>query len=162
LAAVNAPTKGAAPKPTIAVLPFADLSGDPAQGYLGDGLTEDIITDLSRWHELAVRSRSASFRYRGAAADLGQIARDLNVRYIVEGSIRRLGERIRITAQLIDTETGNHVWAERFDREIAEVFTVQDEVVRTIVSTLMDAALNEAYELGSRAVQLDLSSAPIL
>jgi adenylate cyclase len=127
----------AAPKPTIAVLPFANLSGDPAQGYFSDGITEDIITDLSRWHDLAVQSRSASFRYRGTAADLGRIARELNVRYIVEGSVRRLGERIRITAQLIDIETGNHIWAERFDREIAELFTVQDEVVRTIVSTLV-------------------------
>ncbi len=124
-------------KPSIAILPFTNLGGDPAQDYFSDGITEDIITDLSRWHLLAVQSRSASFRYRGAAADLGRIARELNVQYIVEGSVRRLGERVRITAQLIDTETGSHVWADRFDREIADVFKVQDEVVQTIVSTLV-------------------------
>jgi len=124
-------------RPAIAVLPFANMSGDPTQEYFSDGITEDIITDLSRWHELAVRSRSASFRYRGAAADLGRMARELKVRYIVEGSVRRLGERIRISAQLIDTETGSHVWADRFDREIADVFKVQDEVVQTIVGTLV-------------------------
>jgi TolB-like protein/tetratricopeptide (TPR) repeat protein len=120
---------------TIAVLPFANMSGDPTQDYFSDGITEDIITDLSRWHQLAVRSRSASFRYRGAAADLGRMARELKVRYIVEGSVRRQGERIRISAQLIDTETGSHVWADRFDRE--DVFEVQDEVVQTIVGTLV-------------------------
>jgi TolB-like protein/Tfp pilus assembly protein PilF len=124
-------------RPAIAILPFINLSGDPAQVYFSDGITEDIITDLSRWRRLAVRSRSASFRYRNAEADLGRIARELNVRYIVEGSVRRLGERIRITAQLIDTETGSHLWAERFDREIADVFGLQDEVVQTIVSTLV-------------------------
>src|SRR5439155_1312691 len=103
-------------RPTIAVLPFANMSDDPTQDYFSDGITEDIITDLSRWQQLAVRSRSASFRYRGAAADLGRMARELNVRYIVEGSVQRRGERIRISAQLIDTETGSHVWADRFDR----------------------------------------------
>lgn len=121
----------------IAVLPFVNLSGDPAQGYFSDGITDDIITDLSRWRRLAVQSRSGSFRYRDAAADLGRIARELNVRYIVEGSVRRLGERIRITAQLIDSETGSHVWADRFDCENADLFKVQDEVVQTIVSTLV-------------------------
>jgi TolB-like protein len=124
-------------RPSIAILPFVNLSGDPAQGYLSDGITEDIITDLSRWRQLAVRSRSASFRYRGADADPARVARELQVRYIVEGSVRRLGERIRITAQLIDTETGNHVWAERFDHEVADLFRLQDEVVQTIVGTLV-------------------------
>jgi adenylate cyclase len=124
-------------RPSIAVLPFTNMSGDPQQEYFADGITEDIITDLSRWRRLTVQSRSASFRYRGTATDHGRIAHELSVRYIVEGSVRRLGERIRITAQLIDTETGSHVWAERFDRESADVFKVQDEVVRTIVSTLV-------------------------
>ena len=121
----------------ICVLPFANMGGDPEQAYLCDGLTEDIITELSRWHMLAVRSRSASFRYRGVAVDLQQVARELQVRFIVEGSVRRMGERIRITAQLIDTETGNHIWAEKFDRELAGIFDLQDQVVRTIVSTLV-------------------------
>jgi TolB-like protein len=124
-------------RPSIAILPFANLSGDPAQDYLSDGITEEIITDLSRWRQLAVRSRSATFRYRGTGADLARIARELDVRYIVEGSIRRHGESIRITAQLIDSETGNHVWADRFDRAFTDVFKVQDEVVQTIVGTMV-------------------------
>lgn len=123
-------------KPSIAVLPLLNLSGDPAQDYFSDGITEDIITELSRWRRLAVRSRSASFGYRGGAVDVKQVARELDVRYVVEGSIRRLGERIRITVQLIDAETGSHVWGEKFDRGIEEIFIVQDQVVQTVVSTL--------------------------
>jgi|KBSSwiStaDraftv2_1062776.scaffolds.fasta_scaffold46441_3 TolB-like protein/tetratricopeptide (TPR) repeat protein len=123
---------------TICVLPFTNMSGDTGQDYFCDGLTEDIITELSRWRRLfSVRSRSASFRYRGAAVDMKQVARELDVRYIVEGSIRRFGERMRINAQLIDTETGSHVWAERFDHGLDEIFAVQDRVVQTIVSTLV-------------------------
>ncbi len=121
----------------ICVLPFTNMSGDPGQEHFSDGVTEDIITELSRWRLLAVRSRSASFRYRGVAVDMKQVARELNVRYIVEGSVRRMGERIRITAQLIDTETGSHIWGEKFDRDLAGVFSVQDQVVQTIVSTLV-------------------------
>ncbi len=122
---------------TICVLPFANLSGDQEQQYFSDGITEDIITELSRWRLLAVRSRSSSFQYRGAAVDLKQVARELKVRFIVEGSVRRMGARIRISAQLIDNETGSHVWAEKFDRELEELFAVQDQVVQTIVSTLV-------------------------
>jgi TolB-like protein/tetratricopeptide (TPR) repeat protein len=121
----------------ICVLPFAIMGADPELQYLSDGITEDIITELSRWRFLAVRSRAASFRYRGDAIDVKLVARDLNVRFLVEGSVRRMGERLRITAQLIDTETGNHVWAEKFDRDFAGGFAVQDQVVRTIVSTLV-------------------------
>ncbi len=121
----------------ICVLPFTNLSGDPEQEYFSDGITEDIITELSRWRLLAVRSRSASFRYRGIAVDLKQVARELDVRFIVEGSVRRMGARIRINAQLIDNETGSHIWAEKFDQEAAELFAVQDRVVQTIVSTLV-------------------------
>jgi TolB-like protein/Tfp pilus assembly protein PilF len=121
----------------ICVLPFTNMSGDPGQEYFSNGITEDIITELSRWHLLAVRSRSASFRYRGIAVDIKQVAHELSVRYLVEGSVRRLGARIRINAQLIDAETGSHIWAEKFDHESAELFRVQDEVVLTIVSTLV-------------------------
>src|ERR1700693_1233031 len=106
----------------ICGLPFTNMSGDPEQEYFSDGITEDIITELSRWRLLAVRSRSASFRYRGIGIDIKQVARDLNVRYIVEGSVRRMGARIRINAQLTDTETGSHIWAEKFDHELAEIF----------------------------------------
>ncbi len=122
---------------TICVLPFANLGGDPEQQYFSDGISEDIITELSRWGFLSVRSRSASFRYRGVAIDMQRVARELNVRYIVEGSIRRMGERLRINAQLIDTGTGSHIWAEKFDRSMAELFSVQDHLVQTIVSTLV-------------------------
>lgn len=123
-------------RPSIAVLPLINLSGDPFQDYFSDGITEDIITELSRWRSLAVRSRSASFRYRGVAVDIERVARELDVRYVVEGSVRRLGERIRINVQLIDTESGNHVWGEKFDRAVEEIFAVQDQVVQTITSTL--------------------------
>jgi TolB-like protein len=129
-------TPSAGGRLAVAVLPFANLGGDPSQDYFSDGITEDIITELSRWRGFAVLSRSATFRYRGPAADIARIARELDARYIVEGSVRRAGERIRITAQLIDAESGAHVWAERFDRDFAEVFAVQDEVVRRIVGTV--------------------------
>ncbi len=138
--APSVPTIGSTDGPArvaICVLPFANMSGDPEQEHFSDGITEDIITELSRWRLLAVRSRSASFRYRGVAVDMQQVARDLNVRFIVEGSVRRMGDRIRISAQLIDTESGNHVWGEKFDRELDEIFKVQDQVVQTIVSTLV-------------------------
>jgi adenylate cyclase len=139
-AAISGSTPAASPGPTrvaICVLPFANMSGDPEQEYFSDGITEDIITELSRWRLLAVRSRSASFRYRGTAVDLKRVARELDVRYIVEGSVRRMGARIRINAQLTDTETGSHIWAEKFDHELAESFKAQDQVVRTVVSTLV-------------------------
>jgi TolB-like protein/class 3 adenylate cyclase len=124
-------------RPTIAILPFANLGGDPEQGYFSDGVTEDIITELSRWRSLSVRSRSASFRHRGDALDMRQVARELDARYLVEGSVRRMGQRVRITVQLIDAGTGSHLWAEKFDRAADDLFEVQDEVVRTIVSTLV-------------------------
>lgn len=129
--------EGGPERVAICVLPFANMSGDPEQAYFSDGITEDVITELSRWRLLAVRSRSASFRYRDAAVDTKQVARELNVRFIVEGSLRRIGERIRITVQLIDNETGSHIWAEKFDRELVQLFAVQDQVVQTIVSTLV-------------------------
>ncbi len=136
----DVPPADAAPalpdKPSIAVMPLLNLSGDPAQDYFSDGITEDIITELSRWRRLAVRSRSASFRYRGTAVDLQQVARELDVRYVVEGSVRRIGERLRISVELVAAETGYHVWGEKFDRRVEEIFVVQDQVVQTIVSTL--------------------------
>lgn len=124
-------------RPSIAVIPLLNLSGDPEQDYFSDGISEDIITELSRWRRLAVRSRSASFRYRAAAVDIRQVAREVGVRYVVEGSIRRLGARLRINVQLVDAETGSQVWGERFDRGTEEIFVVQDQVVQTIVSTLV-------------------------
>jgi TolB-like protein/Flp pilus assembly protein TadD len=118
-------------------MPFVNSSGDPAQDYFSNGITEDVITELSRWRLLAVRSRSASFRYRGLAFDPKEVARELNVRFVVEGSVRRMGERIRISVRLVDAEAGSHIWVEKFDRGFDEIFIVQDRVVQTIVSTLV-------------------------
>ena len=123
-------------KASIAVLPFDNLSADSAQEYFADGITEDIITALSRFRNLAVIARSSTFVYKGQAVNVQDIGRDLGVRYILEGSVRRDDTRMRISAQLIETETGSHLWAERFDRDIADVFAVQDEVTRSIVAAL--------------------------
>jgi TolB-like protein len=127
----------AADKPSIVVMPFLNLSGDPTQEYFSDGITEDIITELSRWRSLAVRSRSASFRNRDLTIDVKQVARQLAARFVVEGSVRRMGDRIRISVQLIDAESGHHVWSEKFDRKLDQIFVVIDRVVQTIVSTLV-------------------------
>jgi adenylate cyclase len=123
-------------KPSIAVLPFANMSGDAEQEYFSEGITEDIITNLSRNRAFFVISRSTSFTYKGSAVDVGKVARELGVRYVLEGSVRRAGNRVRITAQLIDAETGHHLWAERYDRELADVFAVQDEIAQTITGEL--------------------------
>jgi TolB-like protein/tetratricopeptide (TPR) repeat protein len=145
-------------KPSIAVFPFLNLSGDPGQEYFSDGVTEDIITELSRWRRISVRSRSASFRYRGAAVDMKQVARELNVRFVVEGSVRRMGERIRISVQLIDAATGSHIWSERFDRGLDEIFSVQDRVVQTIVSTLVGRVEASDTERARRKPPMSLAA----
>jgi adenylate cyclase len=124
-------------KASIAVLAFNNLSGDPGQEYFSDGITDDIITDLSRFSELFVIARNSSFQYKGQSPDIRQVGRELGVRYVLEGSIRRAGDRIRISAQLIDAVTGAHRWGERYDRELKDVFAVQDEVSRTIVALLV-------------------------
>lgn len=128
--------KAATDKPSIAVLPFVNIGGDPEQSYFSDGITEDIITELSRFQSLLVIARSTSFRYRGAAVDIQQVGRDLGVQYVLEGSIRKSSDRVRITAQLINARDANHLWAERYDRNVSDVFAIQDELVRTIVATL--------------------------
>ena len=142
----------------ICVLPFANLGGDDTQDYFSDGITEDIITELSRWRMLAVRSRSASFHYRGMAVDMRQVARDLDVRFIVEGSIRRLGDRIRVSAQLIEAANSSHLWAEKFDRPAGDIFAVQDQLVRTIVSTLVGRIQASDVERLRRKPPADLAA----
>lgn len=142
-----APTNGGSPvverrasgaaRVGICVLPFANLGGDPEQAFFSDGFTSDIITELSRWRMLMVRSKSATLPYRGGTTDPTRVARELEVRYVVEGSVRRLGNRVRISVQLVDGESGAHVWGEKFDREQSEIFDVQDQVVQTIASTLV-------------------------
>jgi adenylate cyclase len=119
--------------PSIAVLPFANLSGDPSQEYLSDGITEDIINGLSYFSDLAVIARSSSFSYKGRSIDVREVGQQLGVRYIVEGSVRRMGDRIRITAELVDAQSGVRRWAERFDRELGDIFAVQDEITHSIV-----------------------------
>jgi TolB-like protein len=123
-------------KPSIAVLPFANMSGDPEQEYFSDGITEDIITELSRLRWLFVISRNSSFTYRGKAVEVKRVARELGVRYVLEGSVRKSGNRIRITAQLIDAPADRHVWAQRYDRDLEDIFALQDEIGSQIVSTV--------------------------
>jgi TolB-like protein len=129
-------TKPASDKPSIAVVPFTNMSGDPEQEYFSDGLTEDIITELSRFKNLLVVARNSSFTFKGQAVDVKEIGRKLAARYVVEGSVRRAGNRIRITAQLLESATGNHLWAERYDRDLEDVFAVQDELVRAIAGVI--------------------------
>ncbi|MGE0579956.1 adenylate/guanylate cyclase domain-containing protein [Reyranella sp.] len=128
--------KAAVAKPTIAVLPFANMSGDPEQEFFADGLTEDILTELSRRRELFVISRTSTFVYKGQAANLREVAQKLGARYLVEGSVRRAGDRLRVTVQLIDTASDAHIWAERYDRKLDDVFAIQDEITSSIVATL--------------------------
>lgn len=123
-------------KPSIAVLPFINMSGDPEQEYFSDGITESIITGLSRFRDLFVIASSSSFFYKGKPIKIQDVSRDLGVRYILEGSVQKSNEQVRITTQLIDGFTGAHLWAERFDRQVTDLFTVQDEVTETIVGTL--------------------------
>jgi adenylate cyclase len=123
-------------KPSIAILPFANLSGDPEQEYFADGMTEDIIAALSRFRWLFVIARNTSFAYKDKSPDVRDVSRDLGVRYVLEGSVRRAGSRVRISSQLIDAETGNNIWAERFDRDHTDIFAVQDEVTASIVATI--------------------------
>ena len=145
----------AADKPSIAVLAFQNMSGDPEQEYFADGITEDVITDLSKVGGLLVIARNSSFAYKGKTVDIRVVGRELGVRSVLEGSIRRAGNRVRITAQLIDAESGGHLWADRFDRELSDVFAVQDEVTRRIVDALKitlsprEAAMLEAAKTTS-------------
>jgi adenylate cyclase len=120
---------------SIAVLPFANMSGEPDQEYLADGLTEDIITELSRISTLFVIARTSTFTYKGQPSDVKRVARELGVRYVMEGSMRRAGDRLRVTAQLVDAATGHHVWAERYDCSAADIFDIQDEITRSVASS---------------------------
>jgi len=123
-------------KPSIAVLPFTNMSGDPEQEFFADGLSEDMITELSRFHDLLVISRNSSFKYKGRAIDVREAARALNVQYVVEGSVRKSGNRVRINIQLIDATTDRHIWAERYDRELEDIFAIQDELTASVVAIL--------------------------
>jgi TolB-like protein len=123
-------------KPSISVLPFQNLSGDPEQDHFADGVVDDIITGLSRIKSLFVIARNTSFTYKGRAVDVKQVVRELGVRYVLEGSVRKAGDRVRITAQLIDAVTGTNVWAERFDRKFGDIFALQDEITLSVVGAI--------------------------
>ena len=161
-------------KPSIAVLPFTNLSGDPEQDYFADGTVDDIITGLSRIKWIFVIARNSSFAYRGKAIDVREVGRELGVRYVLEGSVRKAGNRVRITAQLIDAETGTHIWADRYDRALDDIFAVQDEltisVVGVIEPTLRKAEIErarrkrpdslDAYDLYLQALPLTFTAMP--
>ncbi|MCJ9707107.1 tetratricopeptide repeat protein, partial [Bradyrhizobium sp. SHOUNA76] len=123
-------------RPAIAVLPFTNMSGEAEQDYFSDGISEDIITALSKLRWFFVVARNSSFIYKGRAVHIREVARELGVRYVVEGSVRRSGDRVRISAQLNDVSTGSHLWAERYDRELADIFAVQDEITEAIVAAI--------------------------
>ncbi len=145
-------------RPSIAVLPFQNMSGDADQQYFCDGITEDIITELSRFRQMHVVSRNSSSRFGGTDLDMIRVGRELGVHYLVEGSVRRMGARTRITAQLIDAATGNHIWAERYDNAQDEIFDVQDRVVRTIVGTLAGRMNMAGVEIALRKPPASLAA----
>ena len=128
--------RGAPGKPSIAVLPFDNMSGDADKAYFADGMTEDLITDLSKVGGLVVIARNSTFQYKGKARDVREIGKALNARYVLEGSVRRQGESVRVNAQLIDASTGAHVWADRYDGELKNIFTLQDTIARNVAKAL--------------------------
>ena len=132
----TSPTLALPDAPSVAVLPFSNLSGDPEQGYFADGMVDDIITGLSRIKWLFVIARNSSFTYRGRTIDVKQVGRELGVRYVLEGSVRKVSDRVRINAQLVDAVTGVHVWAERYDRKFEDIFALQDEISLSVVGAI--------------------------
>ena len=137
-------------KPSIAVLPFANMSGDVEQEYFVDGVSEDIITALSKLRWFFIIARNSSFVYKGKTVDIKQVGRELGVRYVLEGSIRRSGERVRITAQLVDASTGNHIWADRYDGDLNDVFALQDKITNSVVAAI-EPRLLEAESVRSHS-----------
>ena len=137
-------------KPSIAVLPFENMSGDPEQEYFADGMVEDIITALSRFKSLFVIARNSSFTFKGKAVDIKEVGRRLGVRYVLEGSVRKAAGKVRISGQLIDAITGAHIWADRFERDLTDVFALQDEVTVAVVSAIQPKLLQTEIELAAR------------
>ena len=137
-------------KPSIAVLPFTNMSGDPEQDYFADGMVEDIITALSRFKALFVIARKSSFTYKGRAVDVKQVGRELGVRYVLEGSVRKAANRVRITGQLVDTATGAHLWSERFEGGLGDIFALQDQVTESVVGAIAPAVEKAEIERAKR------------
>ncbi len=157
-AAGNGAARRSVIKPSIAVLPFANMSGDSEQEFFVDGLTEDIITELSRRHELFVISRNSTFVYKGQSVNLREIAQKLGAQYLVEGSVRKSGGQLRVTAQLIDTASDTHIWAERYDRKLDDVFAIQDELTAAIVATLPGRVEAAQQDLVARKTPASLAA----
>ena len=149
------PTPASAPHLSIVVLPFANFGGDPEQDYFVDGVTESLTTDLSRISGSFVIGRHTAFTYKGKAVDLKQLGRELNVRYVLEGSVQRGGNRFRVNVQLIDAETGNHLWAERFDKPVADLFDMQDEIVSRLANTLNAQLMAAEAQRAERSLHPD-------
>jgi adenylate cyclase len=137
-------------KPSIAVLPFQNLSVDPEQEYFADGIVEEIITALSRFRWLFVIARNSSFTYKGKAVDINWVGRELGVRYVLEGSVRKSGAKVRVTGQLIDAMTGTHIWADRFERDLTDVFALQDDVTVAVVSAVQPKLLQTEIAMAAR------------
>ena len=155
LTAANPSAEGHKPlplpdKPSIAVLPFQNMSGDPEQEYFADGMVEEIITALSRNKQLFVIARNSSFTFKGKAVDIKQVARDLGVRYVLEGSVRKSGNRVRITGQLIDAASGAHLWADRYDGALEDVFELQDQVAASVVGAIAPSVTQAEMERAKR------------
>ena len=148
--------KSAPPRLSIVVLPFVNIGGDPEQEHFVDGVTESLTTDLSRLRGAVVIGRNTAFTYKGKAVDLKQIGRELSVRYVLEGSVQRGGSRMRVNVQLIDAETGNHLWAERFDKPLADLFDVQDEIVARLANTLDAQLISAEARRAERATNPEL------
>jgi adenylate cyclase len=162
-ASATEPAAAPAPaRPVVAVLPLDNMSGDAEQAYFSDGITEDIITELARFRELLVIARNSSFAFRGKGVDVREVGRALGAGYVVEGSVRRAANRIRITAQLVDTRTGTHLWADRYDRPLEDVFAIQDEIARGIVATVAARVLEDSEAAARRRPPRDLRAYDLL
>jgi adenylate cyclase len=160
---IKPPTETAQPlalpdKPSIAVLPFQNMSSDPEQEYFADGMVEDIITALSRFKSLFVIARNSSFTYKGKAVDIKQVGRELGVRYVLEGSVRKAAGRVRVTGQLLDAQTNRHVWANQFDGDLADVFALQDDITQSVVGTIVPTIQLAEMEQARRARPLNLDA----
>jgi TolB-like protein len=148
--------RGESTRTSLAILPFDNMSQDPEQEYFCDGIVEDLITAMSKFREMTVIARNSTFTYKGQSVNATQIGRDLDVRYVVEGSVRRSGNRVRITAQLIEAASGNHLWADRFDRELNDIFAVQDEITESIAATLGHTLRSAGMSEARRATDAEL------
>ena len=152
-----APEKSAPPRLSIVVLPFANIGGDPEQEYFIDGVTESLTTDLSRMSGMLVIGRNTAFTYKGKAVDLKQVGRELNVRYVLEGSVQRAGNRMRVNVQLVGAESGNHLWADRFDKPVADLFDTQDEIVARLANALNAQLVTAEARRAERAPDPELN-----